>query len=685
MKTIQSMIIAVSLLVFSAFSVKAQQLTYGVDPAGNIDSTSADLTAWYSDISGAIDSAKIDIIVDTNGTNFLYDPIYIRVVGIGSSSTVTTTVTGLPRGTQCKFKAAFYFFDSTAMSLAEMLPGNALSFTTLGQNPVPVLNSISPATVVVGANSQQLSVSGSDLTSTSVIWLNGSQRPTVYVSSTSLTYQLSQTDQAFVGTYSVEVRTPTPGGGISGTVDFTVIPQNPAPIVNGVSPSSVQTGSESTTFLIDVAGFLQTTTLTVIGNAHAYTLLNPSTVELTLEASYLDTAGTVTLVFTNPGPGGGSVTATISVIDPNPVPVLNSFSPDTVLLGAGNTLFEALADYLLVNSVIRIGAGNNVTEIAPDYMNLTNGIMQGLLPAHLFDTVGVFPVRVWNPSPGGGLSNAINLVVVAEQVVQNPVPQLTAINPDSVEAGTGDFLMTLTFSANARLVQGGTIRFGTINYLELVPDNINQLGTQAQVIVPAFLVEQAGNIAVKAWNPGPSGGLSNTLFLSVTEESVPVDTNRLVATVVSNITAHTAQVAGQLQAVENLQVFCRMTENIVSGPNYETTPEDYTLGTYSLGYSWTGLSAGTTYYVQIVGVNIQGEFFESNWKTFQTLQSPNGIEEIFTGSQQFDRLELYDIDGRPVMVVEHREDLVNVPAGMYTYRIWNDTNLVASGIWNKGN
>ncbi len=676
------MIMAVCLLVI-AFSTKAQSLTYGTDPAGNVDSTSADITAWYSDETGVIDSAWVDIIVDTNGTDFLFNPIYIRVVGFGSTSAVTTTVTGLPRGTNCIFKASFFFFDSTAMSLAEMLPGNARSFTTLGQNPMPVLNSISPATVVVGANSQPLYAIGSNFVLGSKIWFDGSQRLTQYISDDSLSYQLSQVDQAFVGVYPVYVKNPAPGGGVSETINFTVIPENPTPIVSGVSPSSVQTGSGSTTFLIDVVNFLQTTTLTVNGGTHAYTLLNPGTVELTLEASYFIAQDTVTLVFTNPGPGGGSVTATISVIDPNPVPVLNSFTPDTVLLGSGNTLFEGLADYLLVNSIIRIGAGNNITEITPDYMNLTNGIMQGLLPAHLFDTVGVYPVRVWNPSPGGGLSNALYIVVIEEEIIQNPIPQITSIAPSSVEEGSGDFLMIVNLSSANPLVQGGTIRFGAVNFLELVPESINQSGTQAQVIVPAYLIEDAGTIAVKAWNPGPSGGQSNIVFLTVTEEQVPQDTNNLVATVVSNITVHTAQVSGQLHAIENLQVFCRLTKNIVSGPNYETNPENYTSGDYTPGYAWTGLDASTTYYVQIVGVNIQGQFFESNWKTFQTLQSPNGMEEVFNGIQQFDYIELYDLLGRPVMTAKTKEELLNIPNGIYTYAIYKDVQLIGKGSWGK--
>lgn len=676
------MIIAVCLLV-TALSIKAQNVTLGMSPVTNIDSTTAVANPWYSDLSGSVDSADIIVYTDTSNSGFGGASMVTSLKVYGASASPQVILANLPIGRECNIIADFLFYDNGSISdFVTMDIEDAVTFTTLGQNQVPYLVSISPSIVIVGANTQTLYVIGQNFIPQSSIWFNGTVRTTTFISDDSLSCVLTQGDQAFFGAYPVYVTNPTPGGGQSSSVNFTVLDDNPAPIVNGVSPSSVQTGSGQTTFLVDVADLLQTTTLTVNGVTHAYTLLNPSTVSLTLDASYFTAQGTVTLVFTNQSPGGGSVTATISVVDPNPIPVLNSFTPDTVSLGSGDQLFHALVSNLVNGALVRVGAGGNITEITPDWINPNTGEVDGLLPAHLFDSVTILPVRIWTPGPGGGTSNALYIVVVEEEVVQNPTPQITVITPSSVEAGSGDFLMTLNFSSSNPLVQGGTIRFGTVNFLELVPEYINQSGTLAQVIVPGSLIEVEGGIAVKSWNPGPSGGQSNTVFLTVTEEQTPQDTNILTTTVVSNVGYTSVRVAGQLHAVENLQLFSRITENIVSGPFYEANPTDYTPGDYSLSYDWNGLTPGTTYYVQYVAVNIQGVFLESNWKTFQTFE-PTGIHEVFNESMQFDRIELYDLLGRPIQTVESKEELLSVPEGAYTYAIYKDGQLIGKGSWGK--
>jgi hypothetical protein len=56
-----------------------------------------------------------------------------------------------------------------------------------------------------------------------VLW-NGSQAPTSYVSSTSLTAQIPASDLSPAGSATVAVQNPAPGGGTSGTLTFTINP-----------------------------------------------------------------------------------------------------------------------------------------------------------------------------------------------------------------------------------------------------------------------------------------------------------------------------------------------------------------------------------------------------------------------------------------------------------------------------
>ncbi|HKW88190.1 MAG TPA: hypothetical protein VJN21_05485 [Candidatus Acidoferrales bacterium] len=93
-------------------------------------------------------------------------------------------------------------------------------------NPSPTVRSLSPRTVVAGAASTTLSVSGTGMDTASQVFVNGSARPTNPVSPTQVTSQLASQDVATAGTFPVQVVNPLPGGGTSSTLLFSVVPSS---------------------------------------------------------------------------------------------------------------------------------------------------------------------------------------------------------------------------------------------------------------------------------------------------------------------------------------------------------------------------------------------------------------------------------------------------------------------------
>jgi hypothetical protein len=99
-------------------------------------------------------------------------------------------------------------------------------------NPVPKLTSITPSTTAIQAVPPGgfLIVTGAGFVPGSVVLFNGSAlqaddmtpRATGYSSSTVLAVAVYPADVAAGGTFSVTVNNPTPGGGASSAVDFTV-------------------------------------------------------------------------------------------------------------------------------------------------------------------------------------------------------------------------------------------------------------------------------------------------------------------------------------------------------------------------------------------------------------------------------------------------------------------------------
>jgi hypothetical protein len=92
----------------------------------------------------------------------------------------------------------------------------------LQTNPTPTLTSLSPSTATREGPAFTLTVSGSNFVSGSAVQWNGSARPTTFVSSTQLAAQIATTDIVVAESYSVNVVSPSPGGGASAPLAFNV-------------------------------------------------------------------------------------------------------------------------------------------------------------------------------------------------------------------------------------------------------------------------------------------------------------------------------------------------------------------------------------------------------------------------------------------------------------------------------
>ena len=136
-------------------------------------------------------------------------------------------------------KRAFFIIGAIVLlSLAGCQAGNSNgnggnNGTDTG-NPIPTLSSMNPEGVVTGMPAFTLEVTGSSFVDGAWVVFNGTELDTTYVSSTRLTARVSPgvTAMSTAGenglstpqaeTVTVRVRNPSPGGGDSGSLDFTI-------------------------------------------------------------------------------------------------------------------------------------------------------------------------------------------------------------------------------------------------------------------------------------------------------------------------------------------------------------------------------------------------------------------------------------------------------------------------------
>jgi hypothetical protein len=99
-----------------------------------------------------------------------------------------------------------------------------IATASLGQsNPQPLIYpSLSPVSTLPGGPAFSLTVSGYGFVAGSVVEWNGSPRSTTFVSGRRLQAAISASDIATVGTASITVLSPAPGGGTSNAVNFSV-------------------------------------------------------------------------------------------------------------------------------------------------------------------------------------------------------------------------------------------------------------------------------------------------------------------------------------------------------------------------------------------------------------------------------------------------------------------------------
>jgi hypothetical protein len=88
----------------------------------------------------------------------------------------------------------------------------------------PTINRLNPPKSQISHSGLTLTVTGEDFSTVSVVRWNGADRPTSFNSLTQLTVQIAGADLESPGVRQVTVYTPSPGGGVSNALNFTIGP-----------------------------------------------------------------------------------------------------------------------------------------------------------------------------------------------------------------------------------------------------------------------------------------------------------------------------------------------------------------------------------------------------------------------------------------------------------------------------
>lgn len=176
-------------------------------------------------------------------------------------------------------------------------------------------------------------------------------------------------------------------------------------------------------------------------------------------------------------------------------PFISSITPATTQ--AGGSSFSLTLDGMGFNnsSVIQWNGTSKPTSFVSS-MRLAASIS-----AADIDTAGLPQITVFNPPPGGGVSNPATLTV------NNPAPMLTTLSPQQATAGSTAFNLTVS---GAGFVSGSILRWNGLDRTTIYVSH-----TQLTATITQGDITTPGSFNVTVTNPAPGGGTSNVKTFNV--------------------------------------------------------------------------------------------------------------------------------------------------------------------------
>ncbi len=293
--------------------------------------------------------------------------------GFNSSSVVSVNGTALPT-TYVSGSSLQATLPAMALATGRVLnltvtnpaPGGGTSTGSAFSvdNPMPMVASVTPSSVVAGSVGATLDLTGSSFVTSSVVNWNGSPVPTTYVSASEVKATLPASSLTTSSSNMVSVNNPAPGGGASTATNFAVT--SPTPVLSGISPTVVPIGVAETITLTG-SGFEANSSVLWNGSSRPTTFMSGTSLRVALSTSDLQTSSVGELSVMNPGPGSAtSGNSQLTVTTPGfnfiaPQSAVVAISPGSSASIQFGTSANPGVSFVITPSVTGLPAGTTAT------------------------------------------------------------------------------------------------------------------------------------------------------------------------------------------------------------------------------------------------------------------------------------------------------------------------------------
>jgi outer membrane protein assembly factor BamB len=323
--------------------------------------------------------------------------------------------------------------------------------------PDPTLQLIDTTSIYAGSPGFTLNLSGSAFASQSTGQLNGSARPTTFVSPTQIAMQISTADIARAGTLQITVSNAGGGGGVSAALPL----QIQAASISTVFPQSAFAGSPGFSLTVSGYGYWPQSVVQWNGLSRPTTYTNAGQLVAQISSNDLVTPGTYPVTVLS---ASGDVSNALSVVvQALPALSLSSLAPTSVT--AGGPLY----------TMVLTGAGFTTQSVAK-----WNGAA--------LSTTYISPTALFAIVPAANIATTSTASVVVNSGAATSAPSSVSIVPPGKDA--------VAFQMNA--AHSGTINFNAATLPTAKKWSVNVGGS------PSFAVIANGKVYVTVNSAGSS-------------------------------------------------------------------------------------------------------------------------------------------------------------------------------------
>ncbi len=261
-------------------------------------------------------------------------------------------------------------------------------------------SNISPSSVAAGSPDLNVTINGNGFAQGVSIDFNGALVTPTVVSPTKLTAVIPAALLASGVTANVTLI--DVWGDYSNSIHFYV--NNPLPSIGMLAPNSASPGGPSFTLIVNGSGFVPGSTVKFGGKGVPTTFVSASQVTAQIDASAIAIGKSVSVIVTNPVPGGGDSNAAAFAVT-NPAPTLSNLGTSTVTAGGPDFVLTVNGIGFVPNTTVKWGGKGLVTTfVSPSQVT-------AVVPASMFAIAKTVSVTAVNPIPGGGTSNSLTVNV----------------------------------------------------------------------------------------------------------------------------------------------------------------------------------------------------------------------------------------------------------------------------------